>query len=102
MLRVGLMLDSYTSSAWITKVIKDIQSSDCARVELVIVNSLWSQGDSRNRGSWRSALFRLYEKWDYRRNRHPDDALEPADVSPLLNGVSSIHIHPQPSGRTDH
>ncbi len=101
MLRVGLMLDSYTSSAWITKVIKDIQSSDCARVELVIVNSLWSQGDSGSRGSWNSTVFRLYEKWDYRRNRHPDDALEPTDLSPLLNGVPSIRIHPQPSGRTD-
>src|SRR6266702_3292749 len=96
MLRVGIMLDSYTSGAWIAKIIGDIQSSDFARVELVILNSSYPQG---NPGSWNSGLFRFYEKWDYRRNKQAEDALEPTDVSPLLTGVPSISVHPQPSGR---
>jgi hypothetical protein len=101
MLRVGLMLDSRISGAWVAKVIGDIQSSDFARVELAIFNSLWSQGNTKPRGSWNSGVFRLYEKWDYRRNKQADDALESTDVTPLLKGVPSIHVQPQPSGPRD-
>ena len=45
MLRVGIVLDSYISSAWVAKVIEDIQSSGFARVELTLLN-----GDRRQPG----------------------------------------------------
>ena len=98
MLRVGLMLDSYVSSAWVAKVVEDIQASDFAQVALVILNSLPPEKESGGQGPWTSGLFRLYEKWDYRRNKQSDDATAPTDVSPLLQGVPMIRVHPQPSG----
>ena len=101
MLRVGLMLDSYISSAWVAKVVEDLQACDFAQVELVVLNSLSSWKESDVRGPWKSALFRLYEDWDYRRNKQPDDALEPTDLSPLFNAVPSIRVQPQPSGPMD-
>ena len=39
MLRIGIMLDSYVSSAWVAKIIEDIQASSFARIELVVLNT---------------------------------------------------------------
>jgi hypothetical protein len=96
MLRVGIVLDSYTSSAWIAKVIEDIQSSGFARLDLVILNSHSEQEKSslitKLRNRWRFTLFQLYERWDYNRNKAEHDALAQTDVSSLLNGVPSILV----------
>jgi hypothetical protein len=94
MLRVGIMLDSYTSSAWVAKVIEDIQSSGFARAELVLLDHDPAQRTSpqtRDR-NWKFALFRLYERWDYERNKAGHDAMTPTDVSSLLSGIPSISI----------
>src|SRR5258708_8347097 len=105
MLRVGLMLDSYTSSAWVAQLIEDIQSSGFARVELVILNAFSVQARSSRKttldNSWELALFRLYERWDYQRNKVDDDAMAPVDVSSLLNRVPLIQVHPNRHGVTD-
>jgi hypothetical protein len=72
MLRVGIMLDSYTSSAWVAKVIEDIQSSGFARVELLVLDgNRWERASSLKTSlrNWNLALFRVYERWDYRRNK---------------------------------
>ena len=96
MLRVGVVLDSYTSSAWVAKVIEDIQSSGFARLELVLLDGHSEQGKpsflTKLGNSWRFGLFHLYERWDYQRNKAADDALALTDVSSLLNGVPSISV----------
>ena len=95
MLRVGIMLDSYISSAWIAKVIEDMQSSGFARVELVLLDhdpaQRTSSFETRQR-DWKFALFRLYERWDYQRNKAGHDAMTPMDVSSLLKGIPSISV----------
>jgi hypothetical protein len=96
MLRVGVMLDSYTSSAWVAKVIEDIQSSGFARVELVILKH--SSGQSKP--SFKTRLlnhvkfsaFRFYERWDHKRNPVSQDALASTDISSLLHGLPSISV----------
>ena len=35
MLRIGIMLDSYVSSAWVAKMIEDIQASGFAQSNLL-------------------------------------------------------------------
>jgi hypothetical protein len=91
MLCVGIMLDSYTSGAWVAKVIEDIQSSGFARLELVIINSHPEQRGSsfkaRLRNRLRFTLFRLYV-----RNKAGHDAMASMDVSSLLSGVPSISV----------
>ena len=78
MLRVGIVLDSYTSSAWVAKVIEDIQSSEFARLELVILPDHSEQSKAsflrKLRERWNFILFDLYERWDYQRNKADDDA----------------------------
>jgi hypothetical protein len=95
MLRVGIMLDSFTSSAWVAKVIADIQSSGFARVELVVLNDDLAHRKSSFKTrlrNWNFALFRLYERWDYRRNKAGGDAIALTDLSVLLKGVPSILV----------
>ena len=92
MLRVGIVLDSYISSAWVAKVIEDIQSSGFARVELVMLVSDPAALQKSGTRNWKFALFHLYEQWDYKRNKTTQDARELTDVSSLLSGVPSISI----------
>jgi hypothetical protein len=94
MLRVGIVLDSYTSSAWVAKVIEDIQSSGFARLELVILHNHSEQGKSSflRKLRERFSLFHLYERWDYQRNKADHDALAPTDVASLLNAVPLISV----------
>jgi hypothetical protein len=97
MLRVGVILDSYTSSAWVAEVIKEIQSSGFAQVELAILNDYPAQEDAllktKFRDQWMSRLFHAYEQWDLKRNRGDHNALEPADVSSLLHGIPLVSVH---------
>lgn len=104
MLRVGIVLDSYTSSAWVAKVIEDIQSSGFARLELVIFSyseQSKSSPETKLSNRWRFSLFPLYERWDYRRNKADHDALAPTDVSSLLNGIPSIAVHSNDENSSD-
>ena len=103
MLRVGIVLDSYTSSAWVAKVIEDIQSSGFARLELVILPNHSEQGKSSflRKLRERFSLFHLYERWDYQRNKADHDALAPTDVASLLNAVPSISIDFKREGGSD-
>ena len=105
MLRIGIMLDSYVSSAWVAKTIEDIQASGFAQVELVVLNTAPpSQRPSlskRLRNHWNLTLYSRYEQWDYKRNRHDPDAKAPADLLPLLQNVPSITVHPIRKGFTD-
>ena len=83
------------------KVIEDIQSSGHSRLELVIFYNdpaqLRSSPQLKIR-SWKFALFDLYERWDYKRNKSSCDALASVDVSSLLSGIPSISIEPTREG----
>ena len=39
MLRIGIMLDSYVSSAWVARIVEDVQASGFAQIELVVLNT---------------------------------------------------------------
>jgi hypothetical protein len=98
MLRVGVMLDSYISSAWVAKVIADVQSSDFARLDLVL---LQADPIETNRSPaaklvrlWKYSLFELFERWEYGRNRSKPDAFERTDLTSLLKPVPSLSIPP--------
>ena len=73
MLRIGMMLDSYVTSAWVEKIVEDIQASDFGRVELVVLNTPIAPKPlslrERVRANWRLTAYYRYEQWDYLRNR---------------------------------
>jgi hypothetical protein len=105
MLRIGVMLDSCSSSAWVAKTIEDIQASGFAHIELVVLNTPPAQErpglKKRIRNHWKLTLYHRYEQWDYQRNKTEPDAKATADLSPLLSDVPSITVHPIRKGFTD-
>ncbi len=99
------MLDSLTTSAWVAKIIEDIQSSDFAQVELVILNTPAAKQKpslgKRLKNHWKLTLYHQYEQWDYKKNKVEMDAKAPRDLSALLSGVPSIKVEPIRKGFTD-
>ena len=69
MLRIGIMLDSYTTTAWVAKIIEDIQRSDFAELSLVILNTpapaVKPSFRKRLKEAWKYSLYFRYEMWDY-------------------------------------
>ncbi len=107
MLRIGIMLDSYVSSAWTAKIIEDIQASGFAQVGLVVLNTPPPPSSEkpslrkRLRNSWKLSLYYRYEQWDYQRNKTEPDAKASVDLTSLLRDVPSITVHPIRKGFTD-
>src|SRR5437879_8473693 len=105
MLRIGIMLDSYVSSAWVAKTIEDIQASGFARIELVVLNTPPVRETpplgKRLRNHWKLTLYHRYEQWDYKRNKVEPDSKAATDLSPLLRDVPSITVHPLRKASTD-
>jgi hypothetical protein len=95
-LRVGVLLDSLVVPRWIHSILTSLQTSDYARIELVIVNGGSDQAPtivSRLR-RLPQVPFVLYSRLDYllfrRKVRH--DAFAPTDAGDALDGVSTISV----------
>lgn len=105
MLRIGIMLDSFVSSAWVGKIIEDIQGSGFADVALVIVNTpppeVKPKFAKRLKDIWKYSLYFRYEQWDYRRHKKEPDAKADLDVSSLLRDVPCVRVVPLRKGFTD-
>jgi hypothetical protein len=107
MLRIGIMLDSYASSAWVAKTIEDIQASGFAKVNLVVLNTPPAPSTGkpslkkRIRDHWKLTLYYRYEQWDYKRNKTAPDAKANVDLTSLLRDIPSITVHPIRKGFTD-
>ena len=105
MLRIGVMLDSWTTSAWVEAVLQDIQNSSFAQVGLVILNTpvpprrlTWLQ---RIQGYWKFGLFNRYQAWDARRHNTEPNARASRDVRGLLAGAKVLIVEPLRKGFTD-
>jgi hypothetical protein len=99
-LRVGLLVDSPVQPAWVRRAVEQIQTSDVARVALVVHGSApadrgpvggrlrrWYRGSDR-------VLYRLYTRVDRAWFRARPDAFELADLAPLVAGVPVITLVP--------
>jgi hypothetical protein len=105
MLRIGVMLDSLTTSAWVAKIVEDIQASGFADVSLVILNSpAVKQRPSLRKwmtDHWNLTLYHRYEQWDYRKYKTDPDAKAPRDLSTILSETECIKVNPVLKGSAD-
>jgi hypothetical protein len=105
MLRIGVMLDSLTTSAWVAKIIEDIQASQFAQVSLVILNSPPAKQKSSVRkwlkDHWNLTFYHRYEQWDYQKYKADPDAKAKCDLSTILNESQCIKVDPVRRGSTD-
>src|ERR1700675_3747076 len=88
-LRIGIMLNSLTSTRWVAKIVADIQKSSFAQVVLIVQNSALRASPSKSwrqrlKTYWTHSLFERYRRWDRQRHRAELDAFEEVDLSGLL------------------
>ena len=86
-LRVAVLLECASISAWMASVLSEIQSGDFARVEAILLAPPASQPTS-------SPMFSRYEQWDYKRNKVKNDALAVQALSPALSALPTYAIDP--------
>lgn len=106
-LRIGVMVDDFVIAGVFRQVLTDIQASDFANLELVIVNrqppSLAKAEPAsktsrylrllRERDRRRLLLYTLYQNVDKRRRMHPDP-LDPVDTSDILGTCQRVDVTP--------
>ena len=106
MLRIGVMLDSLKTSAWVGYILEQIQASDFGQIQLVILNTPAQPAPKpfgkRLEAYWKLALYSRYEQWDYRRNRTDPDYRAPTDVANLLQTVPKLPVNPTRKGFSDY
>lgn len=105
-LRVGVMLDSLRPSAWVAKILREIQQSGFASIEQVILNDAVRPVSRRSlrqrlRMYWTHGLYNRYSRWDYKRYRTKPDAFESVDVAELLRDVEIVKARPIQKGFVD-
>src|SRR5437879_5963766 len=96
-LRVGVMVDGFETLRAFRQVLTDIQSSDFARLEVVVVNCQPPPAAPSSAGRLsrylkvllnserrRLLLYTLYQKFDQRHMQHPDP-LELVDCTDILS-----------------
>ncbi|HEY6771844.1 MAG TPA: hypothetical protein VI035_05265, partial [Solirubrobacterales bacterium] len=91
-LRIGVVLDGMEAPAWAAWALKAIHAHERLELALGVISDRVETG----RGS---VLFALYEALDRRVFRDASDALEPLDISPVLEGVPVMRL-PAASGQT--
>ena len=105
-LRIGVMLDSLRTTAWVAKILRDIKQSEFATLEVVVLNDavrLLAKPSFRQRlrNYWIHGLYNRYSQWDYKRYRTKPDAFEAVDVSELVDGSEIVRVKPIQKGFVD-
>lgn len=104
-LRIGLLLNDLTPAAWVAQIIRDIQDSGFARIELVVLNDAPAPGKpslaKRLKNYRERGLYNLYSDLDARRNRELPDPFDATEVTPALGQAKIIRVRPQQKGFTD-
>jgi hypothetical protein len=105
-LRIGIMVNSMTSTRWVAKIVAEIEKSTFARVVLVIQNTapvVVPKKSLRQRLKmyWTHSLFERYQRWDRQQHKAEMNAFEEADLSPLVQGTTIIQVQPIQKGFVD-
>lgn len=96
-LNIGIMLHSLTVSAWVYKILSDIEAADFLNLSLFIVNcEKRPHGNpfQRLRRVFPTILFSLYEQLDYALYKEPVDAFAPVDISDRFNRREILEVVP--------
>jgi hypothetical protein len=106
LLRIGIMVNSKTTTRWVAKIIADIQKSKFARVVLVVQNDASSVGPKKSfrqrlKMHWTHTLFGRYRDWDRERNRAEMDAFEESDLTALIEDADILSVQPIQKGFAD-
>jgi hypothetical protein len=105
-LRIGIMVNSLTTPAWLARLVTDIQKSSFAQVVLVVRNAAplvvrKKPLKQRLKTYWTHSLFERYRRWDRQRNRAELDAFEETDLTTFLKDIPILDSTPIQKEFTD-
>lgn len=114
--RIGVLLDSFTVAACFARVLDDIQNSEFANLELLILNGnspIWKSQVGphsklrtllrvvSNKKQRSTLLYTIYQKLDAHSLRPEVDPLAPVDCTTRLSCVSTLNVTPLSKGFVD-
>lgn len=104
-LRVGILLDSMTITAWVFCLLETILQSDYSEIVLVVLNtpaqdkrSFWE----RLKYFLDHCLYTYYRKIDKMRFKAKPDAFEHTNASELLSGIPVFQVNPRRTKFSDY
>lgn len=110
-LRIGIMIDSWVVPAWIEKILRDIECSDCAELALVILNKdvpapkppIWHRLLAGNVSpqARRGALFYLYSLLDARLFANRKKFNAEVNIREMCSKADVIEVMPEKKKFTD-
>jgi hypothetical protein len=95
-LRIGLLLNSYMIPAWTYKMLEEIKNHAGSEIVLIVKNKpavVRKKGILERIKNNRHRLYRIYRRYDKRKNKCFPDAFEPRDIDILLS-VDTIEVVP--------
>lgn len=101
-LRVGVILDASEQPAWVRRLIREVETSCVAKVEVVAIadRSATNQSTRHQPRANAPLLYRLYTKLDDRLFRSSSDAFQVASVDDLLTAVDLVELDGSRHGGT--
>jgi len=103
-LRLGLLLDSFEVPAWIYLMLKKIQNSDYAEINLIVLNGISNKKKgllSRIKQDRKYLLYRIYKKFNDKYFYSNPDPFEIKNIYQFLGNVSTIKIFPKQTKYSD-
>ena len=105
-LRIGIMVNSFNTQAWVARIVNDIQRSSFAQIVLVVQNAIPSVArkkplKDRLKTYWTHSLFERYRHWDRQRNQAEMDAFGETDLTTSLSGIPVLDSTPIQKGFVD-
>jgi hypothetical protein len=103
-LRVGLLMDSFELPYWTYIMLKKIEQSDCAKIELIVLNDDRRPNGpllSKIKNRWKHLLFILYTRLDDRIFRCVLDSHRYIDTTNLLDSAPIIKVIPKKTKYSD-
>ncbi|MEO8216226.1 MAG: hypothetical protein ABI718_04000 [Acidobacteriota bacterium] len=105
LLRVGVLLDHWVSSAWIGEVLASVKASGVAELTTVVLNQEHHSGNRQSRGGFggffegrmtplNTLLWRLYVRVDEIVRPFFATPFQPTNLEPLLAGANRIKVTP--------
>ncbi|HYM08567.1 MAG TPA: hypothetical protein VEU11_18590 [Terriglobales bacterium] len=98
-LRIGVMLNSLTVTAWQAKILNELVNAPYLQVALVITNQAPGTAPRRSwlnlKQKWHSLLYSLYCRVDRKLHQAEErNAFEETDVRSLMSGIDVLEVMP--------
>jgi hypothetical protein len=94
-LRLGILLDSLDTPAWIHAILQRLAEGDFAEISLTVLNEEAGEATS---GDWTTFVYSVFHRWDERFFGKSPNPCALQNAGDLLTDVPMIRVHPLREG----